>query len=136
MPHQVRNFAESHYYHIMSRGVNKQDIFHEDKDYQNFVNLMKIYSKKYNVDILCYCLMKNHFHILVYDGNSDLPNFMRCLKHVYSVYYNKKNNRIGPLFNDRYKAKTITNEKYLYVVFKYIIINPQKAGYCKFQNYK
>ena len=135
MPHYKRINSESGYYHVISRGINKMNIFDEDNDYKNFINLIRIYSKKYEISVVAYCLMKNHFHILIKDTQKNRSMFVRCIKQIYSSDYNQRNNRIGPLFNDRFKDKPIDKTEYLKIVFRYILLNPEKAGIAKYDKY-
>lgn len=137
------------YYHVYNRGVEKRTVFLVEKDYMVFLNNLKIYltkpdepslqgttlktlprqRKNYNtgVELIAYCLMPNHFHILIkqIDDNS-LKNFMKSLTVKYSMYFNKKYDRVGQLFQGRYKAVLITNDSYLLHLSRYIHLNPSE----------
>ena len=129
------------YYHIYARGINKQKIFIDNIDYGYFVKLFERYlSKKPSISktgeiyphylnkvhILVYCLMSNHFHLLLHQV--DLPymeKFMRSLMTSYSRYFNLKYKRTGPVFESCYKAVLIADDVYLQHVSRYIHLNPR-----------
>jgi len=129
------------YYHIYTRGVDKRQIFIEPKDYAVFLNLLKRYlsveSQKDNngisyphlygqLEILSFCLMPNHLHLLVYQKESGtMQKLMRGVLTSYSKYFNKTYNRRGPLFESRYKASLISNHSYLEHISRYIHLNPR-----------
>ena len=119
---------QDRYYHVYKRGNNKQHIFFETKNYFNFLNLVK----KYIIgvcDIYAYCLIKNHFHLLV-KTKEKLPNkiisqaFSSCFN-AYSKAINKSYNRTGSLFQERFRRKMITEESYLRTLIIYIHLNPE-----------
>ena len=140
------NFVEGEYYHIYNRGNSKQIIFNEQKDYKHFISLLylsntnnsfklKDISKKfYNfkqgkrlVSIGAYCLMPNHFHILLTQKEKDgISKFMQKLSTAYSMYYNKKYQRTGSLFEGKFKSQYLNTDKYLKYIFSYIHLNPVK----------
>ncbi len=144
-------FAENEYYHIYSRGVEKRKIFLNTKDYNRFVallyimnqnssfrmdnflrdnknNLHNIFKEKREkplVSILGYCLMPNHFHIILYEhSEGGITKFMGKLLTAYSMYFNTKYERSGPLFTHPFRSEHISNEpQYLYI-FSYVHLNP------------
>ena len=127
------------YYHTYLRGNNKQAIFQDRSDYDYYMHLINRYiSKKEQVndcgrvfpnyygkvEILAYCLMPNHFHMLIYQIETPyLEKFMRSMMTSYSRYYNLKYNKTGPLFESRYKGILIDNESYLLHISRYIHLN-------------
>ncbi len=117
------------YFHIYNRGNRKQDIFSEEGDYLNYLKKLREYKKKYNISIICYCLMPNHFHLLLRQ-NSDTPiyKFMHALHTSYSIYFNKKYDKVGRMFQGRFKQKEIEKDEYLSRVTSYIHFNPVKDG--------
>ena len=140
---RVVPFAVGEYYHLYNRGNSKQTIFHDDQDYRYFMRLLLALnntkrSKSRNVrsdvdngeniiSIGSYCLMPNHFHILVReekDGGISL--FMQKLLTGYVMYYNKKYKRTGGLFEGRFKSKYAGEDRYLKYLFSYIHLNPLK----------
>lgn len=130
------NFEESKFYHVYARGIAKQIIFEETSDSQHFLNLLKSYSKKYKITIVCYCLMINHVHFICQDTDDNIKFMMNNLCSTYARYFNKKYERTGTLFQRPYKKKIIKNDAYLLSAFRYIITNPEKDGVCSYKTYK
>lgn len=124
------------FYHVMVRGVNRMDIFGFDDDRKFFLHLLKEYVSKMNVEIHAFCLMDNHVHLLLKAEKEDLSNFMRNILTRYSKYFNRKNNRTGHLFQNRFKSEPINDEKYYLTVLRYILQNPEKAFICKTEEYQ
>ena len=135
------------YYHVYNSGVEKRDIFIQKKDWDRFHRLLYLANSTIpfrfrdlenqplnNIErgstlvaIGAYVLMPNHFHILVKEINSNgLSNFMEKLTTGYSMYFNKKYERVGPLFQGRFKAAHIDNDEYLKYLYAYIHLNPIK----------
>lgn len=137
----IKEYDTQSYYHIYSRGVDKKDIFREEADFTVFVSLFKRYlspevqktpqrlpypnySKR--LELLCYAFMSNHIHLFVYQDDSyAIRDFMRALLTSYSMYFNKKYKRVGPLFQSRYLASRITNDSYYEHISRYIHMNPK-----------
>src|SRR3989344_9576413 len=131
------------YYHLYSRGVEKRKIFQSVNDYNHFIFLMYICNtaksivlrdvdKNFDrgetiVDIGAYCLMPNHFHILL-KGKTDggISNYMLKLLTEYSMYFNKKYKRTGRLFESVFKSSHVDSEEYLKYLYSYIHLNPAK----------
>lgn len=129
------------FYHVYARGSNKQKIFIDADDYKYFIRLFERYLSERRVvgkdgtpypnfheriTLLAYCLIANHFHILVYQkDSSDLEKFMRSLMTSYSRYFNLRYKRTGPLFESRYKAVRIDQDSYLHHITRYIHLNPR-----------
>ena len=127
MPVREPIFYQDGYYHIYSRGVEKRTIFQDDADYRRFLNKLNIYSEKYAMNILVYCLMPSHYHLLINQGG-DLSTslFLQRLNLAYSMYFNKRYERVGPLFQGRFKAKFIETDEYLLHLSRYIHLNPKQ----------
>lgn len=137
---RVKTYVPEAYYHVYNRGVNKRRIFLDDQDYSVFLSLLKRYlsdetsPNKYNrtyenlsgeVEVLAYCLMPNHVHLLIYQiSPAGMTNLMRRVFTVYSMYFNKKYKRVGGLFQDAYKASYIDSDEYLQHISRYIHLNP------------
>ena len=127
MSRQARQQSNSNFYHIMLRGINRQNIFEDDDDRRRFIDTAFRFSEETQAKIHAWCLMSNHVHLLIY--SEIIPDmFIKKLSCSYVPYFNKKYDRIGHLFQDRYKSETITDESYLLGVVRYIHRNPQKAG--------
>lgn len=129
------------FYHVYARGHGRMVIFREDQDYKVFFNLIKRYlnTKIENdpygipytnlhgrIELTCYCLMPNHFHMLLYQINEHaMPRLMRGIMTSYSRYFNKKYDLSGALFETTYKASIVTLDNYLIHISRYIHINPK-----------
>lgn len=136
LPRNNRKFAISKTYHVMLRGINKSIIFNDDADKRKFLNIFKETKEKYNYKIYAYCLMNNHVHIIIFDCLNQLSKIIQSIAVSYSSYYNKKYERVGHLFQNRFKSKCVENDTYLKSLIRYIHQNPDKAGICKTNNYK
>jgi REP element-mobilizing transposase RayT len=128
------------YFHVYARGVNRRTIFEAPEDFGVFLNLLKrylsaqpardssgrLYPHLYGkVELLCYCLMDNHFHMLLYQQKAGaMPQLMRGVMTSYSRYFNATYSRSGPLFESRYKGSMVDNDAYLEHISRYIHLNP------------
>ncbi len=136
-------FAPGEYYHLYNRGTEKRIIFLEEKDYEHFLNLMYLCNSIRNVrlseigknfdreqtliDIGAYCLMPNHFHILVREkSDGGVSKFMLKLMTAYSMYFNKKYERTGKLYEGVFKSTYANTDRYLKYLYSYIHLNPAK----------
>ena len=118
----------NHYYHVYNRGVDSNLIFCHDKNYYHFLKLCEKYSSRYHVKIIAYCLMPNHFHLILYQqGPVPISRFIQVTLNAYVQAFNKQTNRRGPLFEGRFRHAIIDNEGYLLHVIRYIHLNPIKA---------
>lgn len=134
-----KDFKTGSYYHIFNRGVNKEDIFKNEQDYIAFKKRIKIIlgkdSSSYikiepcplgSFEINAYCLMKNHFHLLIkQSSNVKISSLILKLCTSYSLYFNKKYERVGSLFQDTFKARLITSSEDLMQTSAYIHNNPK-----------
>ena len=130
-PRTPRTRTDIGIYHVMLRGINKQTIFPNNIDKQFFIDTISKYKKELGFDIFAYCVMDNHVHLLIRDNNCQLETIFKKINTSYAIHYNKKYNRIGHLFQDRYKSEAVLNDKQLVLTLKYIHYNPIKAGICK-----
>ena len=119
------------YYHIINRGVDKMNIFRHPDDFEYFEELMCFHMKSYGITLHNYCLMSNHYHLLIGISQENLSKFMRQLNMNYAIYYNKKYKRTGHLWQGRFKSWFVTDEAYLYTLMNYIEQNPLKANMVK-----
>ena len=108
MPRQARKKSENGIYHIMFRGINKQQIFQENEDYRKFLNVVKECKEISGFKLFAYCLMGNHAHLLLKEGNENLDLIVKRIGSRYVYWYNTKYKRAGHLFQDRYKSEPIT----------------------------
>jgi putative transposase len=151
-----KNYVEDGHYHIYNRGVEKRTIFIDEQDHKVFLNYLKEYLspplkpdeielkafslrgqafkavprqlKNFHkeIELITYCLMPNHFHLLIKQKNKDgINRFIHSLLTRYTRYFNTKYDRVGPLFQGRYKAVLIQKERYLLHLSRYIHLNPQ-----------
>lgn len=130
MPRHARNKSASGYMHIIVRGIGKQLLFEDEYDYKYYLKKLEQYCTDTEVYVCAYCLMDNHVHLLVKGESEAIALLMKKIGVSYSWYYNKKYDRVGHLFQDRYKSEAIENEKYLLSAFRYVLKNPEKAGIC------
>ena len=127
MPRRVRiNIAG--FYHIVNRGVEKRNVFLEKQDKDKFLEILCNEFNLYEAILHSYVLMENHYHLLIQTNKNNLSNLMRQVNSKYAIYFNKKYDRVGHLWQDRFKSWYIYNENYLWVLFKYIELNPIKAN--------
>lgn len=143
----IRRFDAPAYYHVYNRGAGKQPIFHDDQDREKFLSFFDRYLdanddeirgdgspyEKYELRVVAYCLMDNHFHLLLYQDESpdEVTGFMRSLATAYTMYYNLKYKSSGHLFQGRFKASLISDDAYLLHVTRYIHMNPR--NYLRFR---
>ena len=131
MPRVARIKSKSKIYHLMIRGINQQNIFSVDKDYEKFIAILSKYHKKSEYEIYAYCLMGNHAHLLIKEGREALSHAMKRIGTSYVSWYNWQYNRKGHLFQDRYKSEPVEDDVYFLTVLRYIHQNPLKAGLTK-----
>ncbi len=115
------------YYHIMNRGNKGSNIFIRDDDYRRYIDLLGQYAEQYRIKVLAYCLMPNHFHLLIQDPFEFISFFMKVLHGRYAQYLNKKERNRGHIFQDRFKSIIVDKKSYLLEVSRYIHLNPVKA---------
>ena len=129
MSRKPRIISESGMYHIIFRGINKQNIFKEEQDYKKLKGIIKDVKLQMGFVIYAYCFMTNHVHILVRENNpGDISLIMKKILTRYAMWYNRKYLRSGSLFENRYKGNAIDDESYFYEVVRYIHNNPIRAG--------
>lgn len=137
----IKQYGEGELYHLYNRGVAKMDIFREEADYEYLIELFKKYlspekrAKDSNyrtlpnyadsLELVAYCLMPNHYHLLVYlKEEAGIERLMRSVMTAYSMYFNKKYKRVGGLFESRFLASRISSEAYWQHISRYIHLNP------------
>ena len=146
MPSRIFPFVNDYFYHIYNRGSEKRPIFHTRRDYQRFMKTLYYYqhlgpkpkfshfsqfqtykldSSKKIVNITAYCLMPNHFHLLIKQvADGGITEFISKVSNSYTKYYNTKHNRIGPLFQGEFKAVMVEKDEQLLHLSRYIHLNP------------
>ena len=118
-------------YHIMLRGVDRRIIFADDEDCERFLKVLQIIKIKADFKLYAYCLMGNHFHLLIKEGEEAIDRIFRRLGASYVHYYNRKYDLHGHLFQDRFQSECVETDAYFLDVFRYICQNPVKAGLCE-----
>lgn len=138
MPRSSRESKKSFtgVYHIILRGINSQEIFFDNMDREKFIKEIRNTKEMYNYKLYAYVLMNNHVHMLIQDENDLISKIIQSLATRYAMYFNKKYERIGHLFYNRFHSKCVEDERYLLNVQKYIHKNPQKDGICRMEQYK
>jgi putative transposase len=131
MARQLRIQYEGAFYHVYSRGNQKQPIFLSDDDLYFFQKILGDVHEKYDVWIHVYCLMKNHYHLILQTMLANLSRVMQFLNTKYAAYLNAKHGRCGHLFQGRYKAILVHAEAYAQILSKYIHENPVKKRMVK-----
>ena len=110
------------------RGINRQSIFEDEEDCTKFIQTMQKYKEICEYKLYAYCLMGNHLHLLMMEGKEPLEQIMRRICGSYVFWYNRKYDRAGYLFQDRYKSEPVEDDAYFLTVLRYIYQNPVKAG--------
>ncbi len=115
-------------YHITSRGISGQDIFLESHDFEDFLARLDEAAKRYEWLVYAYCLMPNHYHLLLETKHPNLSKGMRHLNGAYCQAFNRRHVRVGHLLQGRYHSILVERESYLLEVSRYIVLNPVRAG--------
>lgn len=129
MGREARVEIPGYFYHIIVRGQRKNPIFFSHEDYIFYLKILSINLRKLNYNINAFCLMKNHIHILTKHEEFAFEKLMKPLQTTYAIYFNRKYQLSGHVFQGRYKSFIILNYRYLKSVIEYIHNNPVKAGF-------
>ena len=127
MPRAARKESSTGVYHIMLRGINQQQIFEDDEDYDKFLEVLGDCKIVSGFKLYAYCLMGNHVHLLVRVVDENLETIFKRIGVSYVYWYNLKYSRTGHLFQDRFKSEPIESNEYFFTVIRYIHQNPTKA---------
>lgn len=131
MPRIARQDLQTTFYHIMVQGIDRESIFESKENKTEYIKRIENQKIK-EVKIYSYCVMSNHAHFLVYvEKITDLSLMMKRINTSYAAYYNRKTNRAGYVFRNRYRSQGIFDERYLISCMVYIHNNPVKAGFIK-----
>jgi len=128
MPRPLRIEYEGAYYHVMSRGRRGKPVFRGDAYYNAFLKTLDEAHQRFKLQILCYCLMGNHYHLLVKTPEANLGRVMRHINGLYTQRYNRLRKTDGPLFRGRYKAILVEEDSYQLQLSRYFHRNPIEAG--------
>lgn len=127
MARQLRIQFPGALYHITARGNDKQDIFLREDDYDDFLLILGKACKRYNLILHSYCLMSNHYHLLIETPVGNISQGMRQINSSYTQHFNKKYQRVGHLLQGRFKSILVEKESYLLELSRYISLNPVRA---------
>ncbi|KOA19395.1 transposase IS200 like protein [Clostridium homopropionicum DSM 5847] len=138
MPRSARIKLSNGIYHIMARSISEVSLFRCDRDKNVYLKYVKKYKAAFSFKVYAYCLMSNHVHFLIDSNGSDISKFMHCINQCYSQYFNRKYNRHGHLFGDRFKSKLANTDDSVINISAYIHNNPKDIkGYLNcVENYK
>jgi REP element-mobilizing transposase RayT len=115
-------------YHVTSRGDGQKDIYRNDQDRRDYLSVLSDVCKRFNWSVHAYCLMSNHYHLLIETPDGNLSQGMRQLNGVYTQQFNRNHERVGHVFQGRYKAILVQKEAYLLELSRYIVLNPVRAS--------
>lgn len=128
MPRRRRKKSRSGIYHVILRGANRQEFFHSDEDRVRFLDTLLKYKIRTEMQVFAWCLMDNHLHLLLKEGNEGISHVMKRIGISYAQYYNWTYRTTGHLFEDRFRSEQVEDDRYLLTVVRYIHQNPVKAG--------
>ncbi len=129
MPRIARQYSQTGLYHVVYRGISRQNIFEEDSDYIKKINIISELKQEMQFEVYAYCLMTNHVHLLLKENSiGDISLIMKRLLVKYVGWFNKKYERSGALVANRYKSQPLETDEYLLSVIRYIHQNPLKAN--------
>jgi len=114
-------------YHVVCRGNNRQAVFRDDRDRKRYLERLSLYCEQKKVDLLCYCLLTNHVHLVLETPQGNLSKMMQAFQTSYTVYFNKRHGRSGHVFEQRYKAFVVDQDNYLLEVSRYVHLNAVAA---------
>ena len=127
MPRQARIDYLGALHHVIGRGIERSKIFEKDVDKEEFLRRLKLLLDRSSMQCYAWCIMDNHFHLLLLTGKTTLARFMRCLLTGYAGYYNKEHKRSGHVFQNRYKSIVCDRDEYLLPLIRYIHLNPMRT---------
>ena len=128
MSRQLRLEFPGAIYHIMARGNNRETIAHDHRDVASFLASLQLTCARYAWRVYSWCVMPNHYHLVVETSRATLSTGMRRHNSTYAQLFNKRHNRVGHVFQGRYKALVVADERYLLTVMRYVELNPWRAA--------
>lgn len=129
MPRQPRYFLPGYAFHVVARGVNRQETFFEDEDYRLYLSVLRRASERHRCRIHAYVLMTNHVHLLVSpESRQAIPLVFQAIGRSYVQAINRKYERSGTLWEGRYRACLVDTDEYLLTCYRYVELNPVRAG--------
>ena len=136
MTRMQRSVSSTDIYHVIDRGAGRRLLFEDDADRLFFLGKLSEFKDQNGADVLAWCLMGNHAHLLVRCPADSLVRMMRSLNTSFGRYYNGRHAHVGPVFQDRYKSYPVESEAYLMETVRYIHLNPQSAGIGRCDEYE
>lgn len=136
MPRCARAVSLTGYYHVFDRGNSKQIIFEDDSDRYRFLSDISDRFSRHEVAVLAWCLMDNHFHLMVDDPYDNLSKAMQCALTAYAKYFNRKTGRTGHLFDNRYSRVAVESDTQAVQLLDYIPLNPVKGAINSLEAYR
>lgn len=136
MTSYARTKSEANVYHVVTRGVGRQIIFEDDFDRQTLLRLLAKAALDWRIDIIAWCFMENHIHLLLAADIESISNFMHYALSVYARLFNERHDRTGHVFQSRFHSEPIEGDTYLFAAMRYIHQNPQKAGIALLSSYR
>lgn len=127
MPRTARKVSSTSLYHVINRGMGKQIIFEDNRDRGFFMHKLSSMLAEYRASLLAWCLMDNHFHLLLEIPHTELSAFMHRLQTSYAGHFNTSHDHTGTLFGTRFKSEPVESDEYLMGLVRYIHENPLKA---------
>jgi len=128
MPYPLRMCFDGACYHVTARGNNREPIFHDEQDYQQYLQLLHRYKTRFRCIFHAYALMPNHVHMLLQPGpGATISRVMQSLTISYTRYFNVRYRRVGHVFQGRFHSRLVQNDTYLLVASRYIHLNPVRA---------
>jgi putative transposase len=131
MARPLRPLLPGGVYHVMARGNDKGAIYLDDEDHAAFLGILARTVSRFGWRCFSHCLMGNHFHLLIQTPEPNLPRGAQYLKTVYAQHFNRRHEHTGHVFGGRYKSPLIQQDAHLLEVFRYIALNPVRAGLCR-----
>ena len=128
MPRTARIRSSTDMYHVIARGINKESIFKQKREKNNFIRLLLKHLKDRDIEIYAYVIMSTHFHILIHVDLKLLSNYLAIVLAEFAEYYNYKHNRNGHVFQGRFKSECVETEQYFWNCLRYIHMNPVNAN--------
>ena len=120
MPRSARKKSKTGIYHVMLRGINQQQIFEDNEDSEKFLQILKDCKAISEFKLYAYCLMGNHIHLLIHETEEPIEKFMKRIATRFVYWYNIKYQRVGHLFQDRFKSEPVEDDAYFLTVLRYI----------------
>ena len=127
MPRSARRLSATDTYHVMLRGINRQQIFMDDEDCRRFVRILSDCKQLSGFELYAWCLMPNHIHMLIHVQNEPLEKIIKRIGSRFVWWYNMKYERVGHLFQDRYRSEPVEEDAYFLTVLRYILPIPRDA---------